>query len=85
MVFLFYFLYNKIVKGGYNMNYSMIKMVVYLFSMVAVMYALSCLRFESWLKKGKVTQFYALYMIIVLVLTYLLSQLVFDLMTIRLL
>jgi len=53
--------------------------------MVAVMYALSCLRFESWLKKGKVTQFYALYMIIVLVLTYLLSQLVFDLMTIRLL
>jgi len=85
MVFLLYFLYNKIVKGGYNMNYSMIKMVVYLFSMVAVMYALSCLRFESWLKKGKVTQFYALYMIIVLVLTYLLSQLVFDLMTIRLL
>jgi hypothetical protein len=65
------------------MNYSIIKIIVYMISVFPVMYGLNCVRFDKFVKIKNLTQFYTLYMVIIIVLTYLFGQFILELMEIR--
>lgn len=66
------------------MSYQLIKLCVYVVSIVLSMYGLSCFRYDHFILKGKVRQFYLLYMILSLVLGYLLGSFLLEFMTIHL-
>ena len=42
--------------------YKFIQLFIYIISVVLAMYALSCFRFEDFLKKSKVREFYLFYL-----------------------
>ena len=66
------------------MVYTLLKFILYMISLVCVIYGLSCIPFEKMIKKNHVRQFYVLYIIVVLSLTYLVAHFFLDFMTIRL-
>ncbi|MBM6841520.1 DUF1146 domain-containing protein [[Clostridium] spiroforme] len=66
------------------MSYQLIKLCVYVISIVLSMYGLSCFRYDHFILKGKIRQFYLLYMILSLVLGYLLGSFLLEFMTIHL-
>ena len=66
------------------MSYQLIKLCVYVISIVLSMYGLSCFRYDHFILKGKIRQFYQLYMILSLVLGYLLGSFLLEFMTIHL-
>lgn len=66
------------------MSYQLIKLCIYVVSIVLSMYGLSCFRYDHFILKGKVRQFYLLYMILSLVLGYLLGSFLLEFMTIHL-
>ena len=66
------------------MSYQLIKLCVYVISIVLSMYGLSCFRYDHFILKGKIRQFYLLYMILSLVLWYLLGSFLLEFMTIHL-
>lgn len=65
----------------------MVKDVVYLLtymaSLVFVMVGLSCINFEKFIKKDKVAQFYLLYAILCMSLTYLVTNFMWDFISFR--
>lgn len=66
------------------MSYQLIKLVVYVVSIVLSMYGLSCFRYEHFILKGKVRQFYLFYIIVSLALGYLVGSFMLEFMTIHL-
>ena len=66
------------------MSYQLIKLCIYVISIVLSMYGLSCFRYDHFILKGKIRQFYLLYMILSLVLGYLLGSFLLEFMTIHL-
>lgn len=51
---------------------------VYIISVVLSMYGLSCFRFESYIKKGKIREFYIFYIVTSLGLAYLFAQFILS-------
>lgn len=70
--------------GGIKMSYQILKMIVYVFSVLLAMYGLSCFRFDQMISKGKMKQFYCFYIIASLSLGYLLVSFILDFVTIHL-
>lgn len=70
--------------GGIFMSYQLIKLIVYVTSIILSMYGLSCFHYENFILKGKVKQFYLFYIIVSLVLGYLLGSFILEFMTIHL-
>lgn len=66
------------------MSYQLIKLVVYIISIIMSMYGLSCFHYENFILKGKIKQFYMLYIILSIVLGYLLGSFILEFMTIHL-
>lgn len=66
------------------MSYQLIKLIVYIISIVLSMYGLSCFRYEHFILKGKVRQFYLFYIIVSLALGYLVGSFLLEFMTIHL-
>lgn len=60
------------------MIYHFIKVFVYIISICLSMYGLSCLHFEQWIKKGKVREFYVLYIVLSVALGYLFASFILD-------
>ena len=69
--------------GGIKMSYQILKMIVYVFSVLSAMYGLSCFRFDQMISKGKMKQFYCFYIIASLSLGYLLASFILDFVTIH--
>lgn len=70
--------------GGIKMSYQILKMIVYVFSVLSAMYGLSFFRFDQMISKGKMKQFYCFYIIASLSLGYLLASFILDFVTIHL-
>lgn len=70
--------------GGIKMSYQILKMIVYVFSVLSAMYGLSCFHFDQMISKGKMKQFYCFYIIASLSLGYLLASFILDFVTIHL-
>lgn len=70
--------------GGIKMSYQILKMIVYVLSVLSAMYGLSCFRFDQMISKGKMKQFYCFYIIASLSLGYLLASFILDFVTIHL-
>ncbi len=66
------------------MSYQFVKLIVYVISIIMSMYGLSCFHYENVILKGKIKQFYMLYIILSLVLGYLLGSFILEFMTIHL-
>ena len=62
---------------------SILKLGTYMVSLVAVMVGLSCINFEKFIRKNKVAQFYLLYAVLSMALTYLVASFLLDVLTIR--
>lgn len=73
-----------IYAGGIKVSYQILKMIVYVFSVLSTMYGLSCFRFDQMISKGKMKQFYCFYIIASLSLGYLLASFILDFVTIHL-
>ena len=65
------------------MSYQVLKLIVYVFSVLSAMYGLSCFHYENYILKGKLKQFYCLYIIVSLSLGYLLASFILDFVTIH--
>lgn len=65
------------------MSYQVLKLIVYVFSVLSAMYGLSCFHYEKYILKGKLKQFYCLYIIVSLSLGYLLASFILDFVTIH--
>ena len=65
------------------MSYQVLKLIVYVFSVLSAMYGLSCFHYEKYILKGKLQQFYCLYIIVSLSLGYLLASFILDFVTIH--
>ena len=63
------------------MSYQILKLIVYLFSILSSMYGLSCFHYEKYILKGKLKQFYCLYL--VASLGYLFASFILDFVTIH--
>lgn len=66
------------------MSYQLIKLMVYIISIIMSMYGLSCFRYDHFIIKGKVKQFYMLYIVLSIVLGYILGSFLLEFMTIHL-
>ena len=66
------------------MSYQLIKLIVYIVSIMMSMFGLSCFRYDHFIVKGQVKQFYMLYIILSVVLGYLLGSFILEFMTIHL-
>ena len=62
---------------------NIMKLGTYMVSLVAVMMGLSCINFEKFIRKNKVAQFYLLYAVLTMALTYLAASFLLDVLTIR--
>ena len=60
------------------MSYQILKLIVYLFSILSSMYGLSCFHYEKYILKGKLKQFYCLYLV-----AYLFASFILDFVTIH--
>ncbi len=65
------------------MIYSIIKLVIYIVSVVLSMYGLSAINFPSYIQKNKVTQFYCLYLVLSISIAYLFASFILSFITIR--
>ena len=65
------------------MSYQVLKLIVYVFSVLSAMYGLSCFHYEKYILKGKLKQSYCLYIIVSLSLGYLLASFILDFVTIH--
>ena len=65
------------------MSYQVLKLIVYVFSVLSAMYGLSCFHYEKYILKGKLNQFYCLYIIVSFSLGYLLASFILDFVTIH--
>ena len=65
------------------MSYQVLKLIVYVFSVLSAMYGLSCFHYEKYILKGKLKHFYCLYIIVSLSLGYLLASFILDFVTIH--
>lgn len=66
------------------MSYQLIKLIVYVVSIVLAMYGLSCFHYENFILKGKVRQFYLFYIMLSVVLGYMFGSFLLEFMTIHL-
>ena len=60
------------------MTYHMIKVIVYIISVLVSMYGLSCFDFGRYLKKYKVREFYVFYCVASIALGYLFGSFILD-------
>lgn len=51
--------------------YKIVNFVVYLVSISLAMIGLSCFRFEDWIKKSKIKEFYIFYIMMSIIIGYL--------------
>ena len=65
------------------MSYQVLKLIVYVFSVLSAMYGLSCFHYEKYILKGKLKQLHCLHMIVSLSLGYLLASFILDFVTIH--
>ena len=61
-----------------------LKLIIYVFSILLSMWSLTCFDFEPVLLRGKLKQFYFFYFIASLGLGYLLANFIFDFVSIHL-
>lgn len=57
--------------------------LTYMVSLIFVMVGLSCINFEKFIKKDKVAQFYLLYTILCMALTYLVAGFMIEFISFR--
>lgn len=62
---------------------NILKLLTYMASLVAVMMGLNCIQFEKFIRKNKIGQFYLLYVILTMALTYLVANCFMDMVSIR--
>ena len=77
MHMFFYLKYSSFImikRRSDKMSYQLIKLIVYIVSIMMSMFGLSCFRYDHFIVKGKVKQFYMLYIILSVVLGYLLGS-----------
>lgn len=87
MHMFFYLKYSSFImikRRSDKMSYQLIKLIVYIVSIMMSMFGLSCFRYDHFIVKGKVKQFYMLYIILSVVLGYLLGSFILEFMTIHL-
>lgn len=60
------------------MIYHFVKVFIYIISICLSMYGLSCLNFENWLKKNKMSQFYVFFIVLSVALGYLFASFILD-------
>lgn len=65
------------------MAYQILKLVIYIVSVLMAMYGLSCFRFDGIIKKSKNREFYVFYFAISLSIGYLVSSFILEFMTIH--
>ena len=61
-------------KGCEKMLAHFMRVAVYIISVILSMYGLSCFRFENYIKRGKVKEFYIFYIVVSLGIAYLFSE-----------
>lgn len=66
------------------MSYQLIKLIVYIISIIMSMYGLSCFHYENFILKGKIKQFYMFYIVLSVSLGYLFGSFILEFMTIHL-
>lgn len=62
---------------------NIVKLGIYMISLVTVMMGLGSINFEKFIRKSKVAQFYLLYVALVMALTYLMANCLLDVLSIR--
>ena len=62
------------------MSYQILKLIV---SILSSMYGLSCFHYEKYILKGKLKQFYCLYLVASVSLGYLFASFILDFVTIH--
>ncbi|WP_296877035.1 DUF1146 domain-containing protein [Thomasclavelia sp.] len=65
------------------MSYQIIKLFVYVISVMLSMWGLTCFNYDHFIHKGKVREFYLFYLICSLVLGYLLGSFLLEFATIH--
>lgn len=60
------------------MVYHITKVLVYIFSICLAMYGLNCIQFDNYIKKGKIKEFYVLYILLSVVIGYLFASFILD-------
>lgn len=65
------------------MIYQILKLILYISSVLLAMYGLTCFSFDGVLKKEKTKEFYVFYFMSSLALGYLVSSFILDFMTIH--
>ena len=65
------------------MSYQVIKMIVYVVSVMLSMWSLSCFNFDNVIRKAKVREFYFFFLIASLCLVYLLGSFILEFTTIH--
>lgn len=65
-------------KGCEKMLAHFMRVAVYIISVILSMYGLSCFRFENYIKRGKVKEFYIFYIVVSLGIAYLFAQFVLS-------
>ena len=65
------------------MSYQILKLIVYLFSILSSIYGVSCCHYEKYILKGKLKQFYCLYLVASVSLGYLFASFILDFVTIN--
>lgn len=65
------------------MSYQVIKMIVYVVSVMLSMWSLSCFNFDNAIRKAKVREFYLFFLIASLCLGYLLGSFILEFTTIH--
>ena len=65
-------------KGCERMLAHFMRVAVYIISVVLSMYGLSCFRFENYIKRGKIREFYIFYIVTSLGLAYLFAQFILS-------
>lgn len=66
------------------MSYQIVKLFIYIASILITMYSLSCFKFEDYIKTTKLKEFYMFYFIISIVIGYLLGAFMLEFMNIHL-
>lgn len=65
------------------MSYQILKMIIYIVSIMIAMYGLSCFQYDKYISKGKLKEFYCLFLVLSLSLGYLLASFILDFVTIH--
>lgn len=65
------------------MSYQIIKLFVYVISVMLSMWSLSCFNYDNVIRKGKVREFYLFFLIASLSLGYLLGSFILEFATIH--